>query len=226
MTKRIRILALSLAFGLDRNVGRGRLQMGAQAGAGARRVVRPRDGHRGSVLTGDTTPGARVLVTSDQNLDRDFDFAFDENARGVKLTIKRRGMRRLFSGWFRRPRHAHHDSGADANRRPAQYFWWIDQRRLASPASSACTRRAAASRSMPSRGTLTGTTSGGGIRMRTVRGNVVASTSGGSIAIADIRGSLRASTSGGGIIIDDGLGRPPRLDQRRRRGRARRRRTG
>src|SRR5262245_40270019 len=53
------------------------------------------------VLTGESASGARVLVTSDVDLDRDFDFTFDETPRGVKVTIKRRGPRRLFGGWFR-----------------------------------------------------------------------------------------------------------------------------
>ena len=39
-------------------------------------------------------------MTSDEDLDRQFDLAFDETAGGVKVTIKRRGMRRLFGGWF------------------------------------------------------------------------------------------------------------------------------
>ena len=55
------------------------------------------------MLTGEPSSGARVLITSDEDLDRDFEFAFSEEGRGVKVTIKRRGMRRLFSGWFDNP---------------------------------------------------------------------------------------------------------------------------
>ena len=53
------------------------------------------------VLTGGSASGAQVVVTSDHDLDRDFDFIFDESARGATVKIKRRGsMRRLFGGWF------------------------------------------------------------------------------------------------------------------------------
>jgi hypothetical protein len=53
------------------------------------------------VLTGESASGARVLVTSDKDLDRDFDVSFDETARGVTVRIKQRGaLRRFFSGWF------------------------------------------------------------------------------------------------------------------------------
>src|SRR4051812_13066451 len=52
------------------------------------------------VLTGGSTAGARVVVTSDADLGRDFDFTFDESARGATVTIKRRGsLRRLFGGF-------------------------------------------------------------------------------------------------------------------------------
>ena len=49
------------------------------------------------VLTGGSASGAHVVVTSDRDLDRDFDFTFDESPRGATVTIKRRGsIRRLF----------------------------------------------------------------------------------------------------------------------------------
>ena len=156
----------------------------------------------GSVLlTGEPSSGARVLITSDEDLDRDFEFAFSEEGRGVKVTIKRRGMRRLFSGWF-----DNHDTRI-AIQVPSKTAV-----RLSTSGGSVDASHVTGTVNVHTsggsvrveavEGNVEGTTSGGGVRMRDVRGNVVASTSGGSITIADIRGSLRASTSGGGIQID------------------------
>src|SRR5215204_5183830 len=39
------------------------------------------------VLAGESASGARVLVTSDKDLDRDFDVSFEETARGVTVAI-------------------------------------------------------------------------------------------------------------------------------------------
>ena len=142
-------------------------------------------------LTGGSAPGARVVITSDEDLDRYYDFSFDETPRGVRVTIKHRGgMRRWFGGWFQNTRYPHHRSPC----RPELMF--VSARRadrsapLVWTAPSTCTRPAAASTSTSIGGNVEGTTSGGGIRMRNVRGDVVASTSGGSITIADVRGSL------------------------------------
>ena len=78
------------------------------------------------MLTGESAPGARVVITSDEDLDRDYDFAFDETARGVKVTIKRRGMRRLF-GMVRKHPHTHYGQRAHQNGRPPQHIGRIDQ---------------------------------------------------------------------------------------------------
>jgi hypothetical protein len=129
------------------------------------------------VLTGESASGARVVVTSDIDLDRDYDFAFTETARAVKVTIKRRGMRRLFSGWF-----GDHDT-----RVTIQVPTRTDVNLNTSGGSIRASRvnglvgvhTSGGSLDVDSiEGNVDGTTSGGGIRMRTVRGDVVASTSG------------------------------------------------
>jgi hypothetical protein len=154
------------------------------------------------VLTGESADGARVVITSDVDLDRDFDFTFDETARGATVTIKRRGMRRLFSGWF-----GDHDTRITIHV-PTR----TDVRLSTSGGSIRASRVTGIVGVHTSGGSLDvdaitgnvdGSTSGGGIRMRDIRGNVDAGTSGGSIDITDIRGTLRAHTSGGGITIDD-----------------------
>jgi DUF4097 and DUF4098 domain-containing protein YvlB len=153
------------------------------------------------VLTGESTSGARVLVTSDVDLDRDFDFAFDETPRGVKVTIKRRGPRRLFGGWFRDndtriaiqvPTKTAVDLNTSGGSIRASHVEGL----VAVHTSGGSLDVSAIT------GNVDGDTSGGSIRMRDVRGNVDANTSGGSISIVDVRGDARANTSGGGITID------------------------
>lgn len=153
-------------------------------------------------LTGESISGARIVVTSDVDLERDYDFAFDESTRRVKVTIKRRGMVRRFFDWFDR----------DHTRITIQVPTRTDVNLNTSGGSIRTARVSGAVGVHTSGGSLDiegiggdvdGTTSGGSIRMRDVRGDVEASTSGGSITITGVRGSLRAHTSGGGITIDD-----------------------
>jgi len=153
------------------------------------------------VLTGESASGARVLVTSDKDLERDFDVSFDETARGVTVKIKQRGaMRRLFSRWFEN----------DHTRITVQVPAKTDVRLSTSGGSVRVSRLTGVVDMHSSGGSLdvdaiegniNGGTSGGSIRMRDVHGNIVANTSGGSITITDVRGGLRADTSGGGITI-------------------------
>jgi len=155
------------------------------------------------VLTGDSTSGARVLITSDLDLERDYELTFDETARGAIVTIKRRGaMRRLFGGWFEN----------NHTRITIQVPGKTDARLSTSGGSVRVSRLTGVVDMHSSGGSLdadavngniNGATSGGSIRMRGVQGNVVANTSGGSISVTDVRGNLRADTSGGGITIDD-----------------------
>ena len=154
-------------------------------------------------LTGASASGARIVVTSDEDLDRYFDFTFDEGARTATVRIKRRGtMRRLFGNWF----------DNDRTRITIEVPTRTDVRVNTSGGSIRASRvdglvgvhTSGGSLDLDAiEGDVDGTTSGGSIRMRDVRGNVRASTSGGSINISDIRGGLRANTSGGGISIDD-----------------------
>lgn len=154
------------------------------------------------VLTGESASGARVLVTSDVDLDRDFDFAFDETPRGVKVTITRRGPRRLFGGWFR------DNDTRIAIQVPTKTSVNLDTSGGSIQASHVegvvAVHTSGGSLDISAiTGNVDGDTSGGSIRMRDVRGNVDADTSGGSISIVDVRGDVRANTSGGGITIDD-----------------------
>jgi hypothetical protein len=152
------------------------------------------------LLTGDAASGARVLVTSDNDLDDRFEFRFDESGRDVRVTVKRRGLRRLFDGW------------SDDNTRFVIQVPSKTTVRIGTSGGSIEAGHVTGAvelhtsggnvRVTDIAGNVQGTTSGGGIRMRDVRGDVIAQTSGGSIVVADVRGTLRADTSGGGINID------------------------
>ena len=153
------------------------------------------------VLTGGSSSGARVVVTSDRDLESDFEFTFDESARGATVKIKRRGsIRRLFGGFEN-----------DHTRITIEVPTKADVRLSTSGGSVRASRLTGALAVHSSGGSLDieaidgnvdGDTSGGSIRMRDVRGNAIANTSGGGIAITDVGGSLRADTSGGGITIN------------------------
>jgi hypothetical protein len=155
------------------------------------------------VLTGESASGARVLITSDKDLDRDFDVTFDETSRGATVKIKSRGsIRRLLGGWFE------NDHTRITIQAPAK----TDARLSTSGGSVRVSRLTGVVDIRSSGGSLdvdavegnvNGGTSGGSIRMRDVNGNVIANTSGGSITMTNIRGTLRADTSGGGISIVD-----------------------
>ena len=153
------------------------------------------------VLTGGSASGVTVVVTSDRDLDRDYDFTFDESARSATVKIKRRGaIPRLFGG-----------SENSRTRITIQVPTRADVHLSTSGGSVSAARLTGALDVHSSgggldveaiEGNVDGDTSGGGIRMRNVRGNALAHTSGGSISITDVAGSLRADTSGGGITIN------------------------
>jgi hypothetical protein len=151
-------------------------------------------------LTGDSSSGATVSITSRADLNERYDFTFDEVSRGVRVTVKRRGLARFFGGWFG-------DDTQFAIHVPSTTTVRVNT----SGGSINVTRvnghvdvhtSGGSLRVETVEGSVDGTTSGGSIRMGGVRGDVIARTSGGSIAIADVRGTLRADTSGGGIDIN------------------------
>lgn len=153
------------------------------------------------VLTGGSASGARVVVTSDRDLDSDFEFTFDESARAATVRIKRRSsLRRLFGGW----------SENGHTRITIQVPTPADVHLSTAGGSISASHLTGALDIHSSGGGLDveavdgnvdGNTSGGSIRMRGIRGNAVANTSGGGITISDVGGTLKADTSGGGISI-------------------------
>jgi hypothetical protein len=155
-------------------------------------------------LTGDSTSGATVTVTSRRDdFDQLFDLSFEESGAGVSVTVKRRGSRlkAFWDGeWFGYDTQivVHVPSKTTANIRTSGGS--IDASRLA---GRLVVRTSGGSvRAEEIDGPVEGSTSGGSIRMRNLGGDTVAQTSGGSIDVIGVRGSLRATTSGGGIDID------------------------
>jgi DUF4097 and DUF4098 domain-containing protein YvlB len=152
------------------------------------------------VLTGGSASGARVVVTSDRDLDSDFEFTFDESDHGATVKIKRRGsIRRLFGGSESGRTHITIEVPTRSDVRLSTSGGSVNASRLTGTLDI---RSSGGSLDVEAiEGNVDGGTSGGSIRMRDVRGNAVANTSGGGISIADVAGSLRADTSGGGITI-------------------------
>lgn len=155
-------------------------------------------------LTGDSTSGATVTVTSRRDdFDQLFDLRFDDTPAGATVSIKRRGgwLKGFWDGeWFGYGTqivvHVPAKTSADIRTSGGS----VDASRLA---GRLLIRTSGGSvRAEEIDGPVEGSTSGGSIRMRDVRGNTIAQTSGGSIDIVGVRGSLRATTSGGSVDID------------------------
>ena len=155
-------------------------------------------------LTGDSTSGATVTVTSRRDdFNELFDLRFDETPGGVTVTIQRRNgswLKGFWGDWsgYDTQIVVHVPSKTSASVRTSGGS--IDATRLSG--RLAVRTSGGSLRAEQIDGAVEGTTSGGSIRMRDVSGDTIARTSGGSIDIAGVRGSLVATTSGGGINID------------------------
>jgi DUF4097 and DUF4098 domain-containing protein YvlB len=159
----------------------------------------------GSVtLTGDSTPGAIVSVTSRRDdFDKLFDLRFDESEGRVTVTVKRRGgwLKGFWNGdWFDDNTHFVVRVPSKTTVNLSTSGGSIDASRLTGRLGMRTSGGSLRVETVD--GDVDGKTSGGSVRMREVRGDVIASTSGGSIDIIDVHGSLRATTSGGGIDIE------------------------
>jgi hypothetical protein len=154
------------------------------------------------VVTGDSTSGALVTITSRrEDLDRYFDFQFEELPGAAKVTVRRRGWLTSFFGssFGGGPQFTVHvprattvnviTSGGTVN--------------ASGLAGSTRVRSSGGSLHIADiEGNVDGHTSGGSIAVRQVRGDIAIHTSGGGIEVADVRGTARVNTSGGSIEID------------------------
>ena len=153
------------------------------------------------IVTGDSSSGALVTVTSSaDDVDKRFDFRFDERAGAVTVTVTRRG------GWT---------SGLfDSFNGKVQFTIHVPRKTavtvttaggsVQTSALTGSTRVRSSGGGLTVRdvdGTVDVNTSGGPIEVHSVHGNVSAVTSGGGITIDEVQGSVRADTSGGGIQI-------------------------
>jgi len=135
----------------------------------------------GSVtVTGKATPDVHLVVTSRRELDDLLSFRFDEGARSVRVTARRK--HHLFFGDGGR---VHYQIEV-----PAQTALDLDT----SGGKIAIT-------GIRSRSKLE--TSGGAIEVQDLAGDLEAHTSGGSIRLRDIEGGMQVETSGGGIEGDN-----------------------
>lgn len=146
------------------------------------------DAGAGSVaVTGSAEAGARVVVTSKRSdIERLFDFTFEERPGGVDVTARRK-RRLLFD--TRSYGSLHFEV-----RVPSETMLWIDT--SGGGIRIAGTRRGGALE-----------TSGGSVRATDVTGSLEISTSGGSVAVERLAGDLRATTSGGSVHAREVEGR-------------------
>lgn len=131
----------------------------------------------GSVaVTGRSSSGVRIVVTSRKELDDILTLHFDEGQNSVTVTARQK-----HHVWF--------DSGS-------RVHWEIEV-----PAETALEVHTSGGAIATSaiRSTVKLDTSGGGIEVRDQTGEVQANTSGGPIRLEDIRGRMNVETSGGGI---------------------------
>lgn len=158
----------------------------------------------GSVtLVGDAATGASITLRSRRDdFDDRYDIEFDQAARSVTVTVKRRGTRlfNLFGDFRDDVRFAIHvprqtavtlqTSGGSIDVTGVAGHTRVDS-------------SGGALRTEDIDGPLHAHTSGGSIRVLHVRGDAVLDTSGGSITVLDVEGTLSADTSGGRIDVDD-----------------------
>jgi len=130
-------------------------------------------------VQGTAEPDARVVITSDEDLNDLLTFRFDEEPGLARIVAKSRHTITFFHGRVRfeiqvpaKTRSEIHTSGG-----AIKLFSLEDSARL--------------------------DTSGGGIEVNDLGGELDAHTSGGSIHVANVRGRAKLDTSGGGITVRD-----------------------
>ena len=153
----------------------------------------------GSVtLTGSSSSGAHVVITSDRNdLEALYDINFEEGPASTSVIVRRKDH----FGW-REHGSVHFDVEV-----PSQTQTEIrtggGSVRLSSLRGDSELKTSGASIEVSGlSGKLDAKTSGGSIRLQEVDGDARVDTSGGSIEAASIDGSLNAHTSGGPIRVD------------------------
>lgn len=167
------------------------------------------DADAGSVeITGSSRSGVHVVITSDKSdIEKEFDFSFEERDREVAITVDKKGSGGLLGllSW------SFSDSLHFEIEVPAQTVVHIDT----AGGAIAVTKLRGEAQLDTSGGPITvrdlegkvsADTSGGPIRISGVQGNVLADTSGGGIDIEHVAGNVEADTSGGGIRMSEVAG--------------------
>jgi DUF4097 and DUF4098 domain-containing protein YvlB len=132
-------------------------------------------------VTGSSTPGAHVVLTSDKDdLESRFDLKFEELPGEVRITLKKKDALTSWSSWFSNARiHFEIQVPTKTATKLQTGGGHVTLRSLEGDANAE--------------------TSGGHIEIADVRGNVVAETSGGHISLSKIAGNAKVETSGGHI---------------------------
>ncbi|HEY6292007.1 MAG TPA: DUF4097 family beta strand repeat-containing protein [Terriglobia bacterium] len=181
------------------------------------------DSSEGSVeITGSSEAGARVIVTSNRDdVEKLFDFHFEENAGEVRITVRRHGGN---WGWTHGPNLRFNitvpedtavevktgGGSVEASRIKRETELSTSGGSIKASDLGANLRAHTSGGSIDLndvKGTARVDTSGGDIRAESLAGALDAKTSGGSIELREVKGDLVAHTSGGSIRIEGAGGR-------------------
>ena len=144
----------------------------------------------GSVtVTGSSSSGARVVLTSDKNdFDARFDLKFEELPGELRITMKKKESLSSWSTWF--------------NSSKIRF-----EIQVPTKTSTDLQTGGGHVKLVSMEGEASLETSGGHIEVTDLRGNLTAETSGGHIAIKRVSGNAKVETSGGHIEIHGAKGR-------------------
>ncbi len=162
----------------------------------------------GSVtVTGSSSSGARVVLTSDKNdFDSRFDLKFEELPGELRITMKKKESLSSWSSWFNNSKIRFEIQVPTKTSTDLQTGG--GHVKLLSMEGEASLETSGGHIEVTDlRGNLTAETSGGHISVKGVSGNAKVETSGGHIEVDDVEGNLLAETSGGHIEIHGAKGR-------------------
>jgi DUF4097 and DUF4098 domain-containing protein YvlB len=162
----------------------------------------------GSVtVTGSSSGGAHVLVTSDRDdLESKFDLKFEELPGELRITMKKKDSITAWTGWFHEGKIAFEIQVPARTRTDLQTGGGhISVQSLEGDSSVETSGGHIEVANL--KGNLAAETSGGHIQLDKITGNAKVETSGGHIKADAVDGNLEAETSGGHIEVHDAKGR-------------------
>ena len=158
-------------------------------------------------ITGSTSPGAHLLLTSDKDdLESRFDLKLEELPGELRITLKKKESITSWSTWFNNAKVAFEIQVPTKTRTQLRTGGGhVAVHALEGDATAETSGGHIEVGDL--RGNLTAETSGGHISVKKISGNAKVETSGGHIEADGVDGNLSADTSGGHIEIRNARGR-------------------